>query len=236
MATKKILAAAAIVLVASCDRHRPSSGDEKAIVPDKRSSDPQRLIAAWQQRLAALVEHPPYVFVETPPELIEQYRRRRTTFRGYDEPTIAAAERDLGVRFPRVFRAYLREMGRASGELFEREDVMLRDGDAKNFRADAAKLLRAADPPLTLPDRSVVFVSHQGHEIIYFVADREDDSTCYRFIEGEHAPTRIADSFAQLVDRSLDEMESRAQADRTNWIIEKTIHPDGSVTETMRGR
>ena len=64
--------------------------------------DPAGIIAGWKQRLINLADHPGYVYVNTPRRLIKQEYRRLTTFVGYPESEVAAAESRLGVRFPAV--------------------------------------------------------------------------------------------------------------------------------------
>ena len=80
--------------------------------------DAASIIAGWQRRLVALAETPEYVFRDTPRHLIEQHQRRLTTFVGYPEAEVAAAEASLGVRFPAVFREYLLAMAKSPGDLF----------------------------------------------------------------------------------------------------------------------
>src|SRR5437764_14528484 len=92
--------------------------------------DAKLITAGWKERLLAMVDNPPYVFRDTPEHLIEQHRRRLTTFVGYSEEEVAGAEKCLGVRFPDVFRTYLLKMGRSPGELFRGSELAGKIGRA----------------------------------------------------------------------------------------------------------
>src|SRR5215210_2714480 len=80
--------------------------------------DAATIIAGWKRRLVALAETPEYVFLDTPRHLIEQHHSRLTSFVGYTEAEVADAESRLGVKFPAVFREFLREMAKSPGDLF----------------------------------------------------------------------------------------------------------------------
>ena len=77
--------------------------------------------------------------------------------------------RRLGVRFPAVFREYLREMAKSPGDLF-RGSHLAGITEFEQFRADALGLLAETDPALTLPPEAVVFLSHQGYTFLYLLA------------------------------------------------------------------
>src|SRR4051794_9900836 len=78
--------------------------------------DAVRIISDVKSRLVAMANDPPYVYRNTPRDLIEQEQRRLTTFVGFTEAEVAGAEARLGVRFPTVFRTFLLEMGKSPGD------------------------------------------------------------------------------------------------------------------------
>ncbi|MFE3752782.1 hypothetical protein ACFXO9_00555 [Nocardia tengchongensis] len=66
----------------------------------------EAIVAGWKSRLVTLVDNPEYVFVDTPQELIGQYRARLITFSGCHDAELVAVETRVGGRFPAVFRQW----------------------------------------------------------------------------------------------------------------------------------
>lgn len=166
-----------------------------------------QVIAGWKRRLVVLADTPEYVFRNTPRDLIEHHYRRLTTFIGYSEAEVANAETQLRVRFPAVFREYLREMARAPGELFTGSDLA-GIADFEQFRSRALELLGGSEPERTLPPEAVVFLSHQGYTFVYLLAAGGFDSPTMQWNEGERVPVQVAAGFADMVDAELRLMES----------------------------
>lgn len=193
--------------------------------------DAATIIAGWKQRLTALAENPEYVFRDTPQDLIEQHYRRLTTFIGYSEPEVAAAEARLGVRFPAVFRQYLLEMAKSPGELF-RGSHLAGITELEQFRVDALELLVETDPALTLPPEAVVFLSHQGYTFVYLLALGGFDGPPMQWTETERAPRQVAPTFADMVDAELRLMESNNRAFREKGGYYLTLHRGGGQTQS----
>jgi hypothetical protein len=188
--------------------------------------DAATIIAGWKQRLIALANSPEYVFRETPQHLIEQDYRRLTTFVGFPEVEVAAAEVRLGVQFPAVFRQYLLEMAKSPGDLFRGSDLAGLD-EFEQFRADALVLLADTDPALTLPHEAVVFLFHQGYTFVYLLAVGGFDGPPMQWTETEREPRQMAPTFAEMVDAELQLMESNNRAFRERGGYYKTLHPGG---------
>ena len=193
--------------------------------------DAASIIAGWQRRLVALTETPEYVFRDTPEYLIEQHHRRLTTFTGYSEREVAASEVDLGIRFPSLFREYLRAMAKSPGDLFRGSDLA-GITDFPQFRADALELLAETDPQLSLPPEAVVFLSHQGYTFVYLLARDSFDSPPMQLTETEREPQQIAAGFADMVDAELRLMERNNLAFREKGGYYLTLHPGGWSTQT----
>lgn len=184
------------------------------------------IIADWKRRLTALADHPNYVFRDTPQHLIEQHYQRLTTFVGYPEAEVTAAEVRLGVRFPDVFRQYLLDMGRSPGDLF-RGSNLAGPAEFEPFRADALALLAETDPALTLPPEAVVFLSHQGYTFVYLPAVGGFDAPPMQWTETHREPRRVADGFAEMVDAELRLMEQNNRAFREQGGYYKTLDAGG---------
>jgi hypothetical protein len=193
--------------------------------------DAAEIIAGWKRRLIGLAETPNYVFRDTPDDLIEQHRQRLTTFAGYSEADVADAEARLGVRFPTVFREYLREMARSPGDLFCGSD--LADiTEFEQFRADALELLAETDPALTLPPDAVVFLFHQGYTFVYLLATGGFDAPPMQWVETEREPRQIAAGFADMVDAELQLMERNNATSREQGGYYLTLHANGRSTKS----
>jgi hypothetical protein len=197
--------------------------------------DAAPIIAGWKRRLVTLAETPEYVFRDTPRHLIEQHYRRLTNFCGYTEPEVAAAEARLGVRFPAVFREYLREMAQSPGDLF-RGSHLAGITEFEQFRADAVALLAETDPALTLPPEAVVFLSHQGYTFVYLLAAGGFDGPPMQWTETEREPRQVAAGFADMVDAELRLMESNNTAFRARGGYYQTLHPEGGSTRSLPAR
>jgi hypothetical protein len=193
--------------------------------------DAPSIVVDWKRRLITMAENPPYVFRDTAQHLIEQHHRRLTTFVGYSELEVAEAEARLGIRFPVVFRTYLREMAKSPGDLF-RGSHLAGIADFEQFRANALELLAETDPALTLPREAVVFLFHQGYTFVYILATGVFDSPPMQWTETEREPRQIAETFAELVDTELRLMETNNQAHREMGGYYLTLWPGGGATET----
>jgi hypothetical protein len=193
--------------------------------------DASLIIAGWKQRLTALAENPEYVFRDTPQHLIEQHHRGLTTFAGYSEEEVAAAEARLGVRLPAVFRTYLREIAKSPGDLF-RGSHLAGISEFEQFRADALELLAETDPALTLPPEAVVFLSHQGYTFVYLLAVGGFDGPPMQWTETERQPRQVAATFADMVDAELQLMESNNRGFREKGGYYLTLHPGGGATQS----
>jgi hypothetical protein len=173
--------------------------------------DSAEIIAGWKRRLVALANKPAHVFRDTPQDLIEQHYQRATNFVGYSEAEVADAESRLGVRFPAVFREYLREMGRSRGDLFRGSDFA-DISQFEKYRSNALELLSEMDPSLTLPPEAVVFMSHQGYTFVYVLGVGGFDSPPMQWIEMRREPHKIAGGFAGMVNAELCQMEENNAA------------------------
>jgi hypothetical protein len=177
----------------------------------------------------ALADNPPYVFRDTPQHLIEEYYHRLTNFVGYAEPEVMAAEARLRVKFPAVFRQYLREMAKSPGDLFRGSDLS-GIADFERFRADALALMAETDPALSLPPEVVVFLMHQGYTFTYLVAMGGFDGPPMQYVEGARESQQVAPTFASMVDAQLRLMEQNNDGFRENGGYYLTLYPDGGAS------
>jgi hypothetical protein len=182
--------------------------------------DAESIVAGWKQRLSAVAENPGFVYHDTPPELIEREHARLTTFAGYPEADVAAAEERLGVRFPAVFRQYLLDLAKSSGELFDLSDLA-RPTQFERFRFDAQALLSPPDP--ALPRAAVVFRFHQRRWFSYVLATGGFDSPTVQWDALLHEATHVWAGFAAAVDAHLQDVERRNRERRERGGDVRTI-------------
>src|SRR5262245_6485897 len=160
-----------------------------------------------RRRLVALAGDPPFRFVHNTAAEAAEYLRNVTTFVGFEEAEVAAAEARLGLRFPAVFREFLLRMGRRHGDLFCGSDLASLE-QLEGFKVEARDLMSQAGVDAAVLDRAVVFLWHQGYEFVYFVADGGEDAPVWLYVEGESEPMVAADSFASLMDGELRAAEA----------------------------
>jgi hypothetical protein len=164
--------------------------------------DATQIIAGAKQRLLVMAENRPYVFIDTPQNLIDRHKERQTTFVGFREPDIAATEQRLGVQFLAVFRTYLLEPGKSRGELFCGSDMAGNQGFYQ-FRVDALARMAETDASLSLPADAVVFWFHQGYTFLFLHANGGFDGPIFQYVETEPAPQQCYGAFAELLDSEL---------------------------------
>jgi hypothetical protein len=150
-----------------------------------------------KRELEALWDRPPYVWVNTPPERVQAYRRMRVDFAGYTEDDIAAIEGECGFRLPAAFVGYLKTFGVRSGDLLIGSDLARR-GQFAQFRAEATRLYGKS-----LPTGALVFLLHQGYSFDYFIAAANDDPPVRRFDAGQNADKLIARSFTHYLEKDI---------------------------------
>jgi hypothetical protein len=191
--------------------------------------DATAVIEGVKRRLVALAADPPYVFRDTPPELAAAYYRRLTTFEGYSESEVTGTEARLGVRFPAVFRAYLRLMGKSPGDLF-RGSYLAGIDEFETLRADALALMAETNPDLTLPPAAVVFLFHQGYSLCYLLGEGGFDGPVFNYVETKLAPRVTASGFAEMVDTELRLMEAVDRASREQGGYYMRLDPEGGAS------
>jgi SMI1 / KNR4 family (SUKH-1) len=168
--------------------------------------DARAVIDDLTNRLTAMAVDPPFRFLNTSKSDAEACVQRMTTFRGFSEQEIARAEKQLGVRFPTMFRAYLLMLGQARGQLLCDSKVAGVE-NFEEFRDDAIQLMSEAGLKESLPPNAVVFLFHQGYSFAYLVAEQTFDTPIYYFAEGDQKLAQIASSFAGFLQANVRRSE-----------------------------
>jgi len=194
--------------------------------------DAQSIIEDWKRRLTKMANNPPYVFRDTPENLIKQYRRELTAFDGYTEREVANAEAELGVSFPTVFRTFLLELARRPGDLFGGSKLAEIE-DFEEFRLFALKLMAQTERWLVLPREAVVFMTHQGYTFLYILGTGGFDGPVIQWVEGHREPRQVSDTFAKMVDSELRLMERNDESWRSQGGYYVTLGPDARIRTTV---
>jgi hypothetical protein len=189
--------------------------DESKVPQGER--DRQRanqIIRGVIDRLLRLAQNRPFRFRDTSRAEASMYLAGLFRFEGLLGGYINTLEK-MNARFPLVFRAYLREMGREHAALFEGSEAD--PYQMREYKRRALDLLkRDGVKEQVLGRNHVVFMFHQGYTFLYFEGgDRERfDSPVYQYTEGEAAPKKVAEGFAELLDAELRLMEENNRLQR----------------------
>jgi hypothetical protein len=164
------------------------------------------IIEGIRERLVRLVDQRAFRFVDTTWEEAVEYLGRLSEFEGFDENEIYGARCTQGL-FPHVYRAFLRQMGRARGELFRGSEV--EPSRLSDYREAAEELLKSCGVESFLDENSVVFMFHQGYTFSYFQAAHgpDFDAPVFQYVECDPAPKQIAAGFAEMLDAEVRLME-----------------------------
>ena len=186
-----------------------------------------------QRRIEDIADAQPVTFTDT--ALIDEmrYRVNQRKCTGLTPPEIQALEEQLGVKFPKVFRQFLRQMGKDHGSLWVGTDCD--PAQYAHYRQYAEELCRDSNAQPFLTKNSVVFQLHQGYIFCYFEADDGDDPTVYSYMEGAPEPKVAAATFSDLVSLDLEQIEEVNGALQKDGGYEISIK-DGIVTQTFSAK
>jgi hypothetical protein len=137
-------------------------------------------------------------------------------FQRCTEQEILELEARKNIRFPPVYREFLRRMGRGAGEFME--DVACFYPGLKSLEEVAVRLLEENGNPFTLPPGSFVFMVYQGYQFMYFDASgaQPGEPPIYYYVEGTPAPVKKADSFAELIQGYVNGYRHYQEAARSS--------------------
>lgn len=162
----------------------------------------ESVIEAIRNRLIAVADNPPYRYVNTSAKDRAAHEARKRSFTGYTQEQISAVEAQLNVRFPQVYRAYLRIMGKTHGDLFCGSNIASLS-DYASHREFAQELITDEELDWALDDKAVVFLEHQGYTFCYFIADGAFDSPIFQYVEGGEEAKQCSSGFAEMVSAEV---------------------------------
>lgn len=130
---------------------------------------------------------------------------------GATDEDVRGLEEYAGCRLPLAYRQFLRQLGRASGELFRGTDCAIGQPSGLRLKEAAGETLREGKSLFTLPPRAFVFLMSQGYQFSFFDADEGDDPAVYHYLEGDAGPKKLADSLTAYLRQSVEACERRFQ-------------------------
>lgn len=159
-------------------------------------------ITLVKKRISELFENPPFRFKNTKPEPAAEYMKKFIDFEGYSAKEIEQAEARWKLIFPESFRAYLLQMGKKRGQLFQGSDVAGLD-QFPTYRKTAQRILGRST---ILDPNAIVFLSHQGYQCIFLQPN--GDSDCPVFLASESGEIKkVSESFLDFLEKEVNEME-----------------------------
>ncbi len=132
------------------------------------------------------------------------------SFKGATSEEIAELENYAGGTFPLVYRKFLEMMGQCAGRLFQGSTALLSQKWSLKFRAFAEKMLSDHGAETPLPESAFVFLMHQGYQFLYFRLDEGENPPVYIITDFEPEPKLLVDSFTNLVDQFVADLEELA--------------------------
>lgn len=151
--------------------------------------------------------------------LIESGLAHSEEIRGCTETEVEQLQTRLAVRFPKVYRDFLLQMGYSAGRLFIGSDVFYpRTG---NLRTWADEMLRESECHLTPPEDAVFFLAHQGYVFFFFRTSEGDDPPVYRILEGEEKPQKMKDHLSVFLLDSVNNYVGMSN-NRKSYLL---LHP-----------
>ena len=123
---------------------------------------------------------------------------------------VDAIELNSGCRLPRVYKAFLHELGGGAGKFLSGSDWTC--PKLTRIQREARGLLRGLKAENPLPASAFVFLMHQGYQFRFFRCDGDDDPAVYLFAEGENAPRQVFARFSDWLMQCVDD-------EAANWEV-----------------
>ena len=125
---------------------------------------------------------------------------------GASGEVIDSLERHLKTQLPKAYREFLQIFGVNGGSFLVGSDFLVKN--IYGTRTWANETIQESGSKWQMPEKAVVFLSHQGYQFLYFDAAAGDDPPVMHFSErGE--PRELAKSFTAWFEKIVEEQLSR---------------------------
>ena len=112
-------------------------------------------------------------------------------------------EKKLQIKFPSIYRDYLRILGQGSGDFLRGEEHSY--PDLLDLQQGAKELLEEWNCAYRLPPTAFVFWMSQGTQFTFFDCAAGDDPPVFHYREGYAEPVRRDDHYSEMLERWLDQ-------------------------------
>ncbi len=117
---------------------------------------------------------------------------------GCTEDEIEEMENRFQIKFPSMYRDYLRVMGRGTGSLLRGEEHCY--PDLLKLREWAQELLTESESAFHLPHSAFVIWMSQGTQFSYIDCAGGDDPPVYHYREDDEAPVKRHNRFSEVLE------------------------------------
>jgi hypothetical protein len=124
------------------------------------------------------------------------------TLEGCTPAEILSIETQLGIALPDVYRTFLKEMGKCTGDFLSGIDVTY--PAILSFKETAQRLLRYANAS-PLSSTAFVFALHQDYQFMFFDTTKGDDPPIFHYREKDVKSRQLYDSYSNWLRASLDD-------------------------------
>ncbi len=166
------------------------------------------MYSSIKERLWKLVTDRNFTFYETTRAEAAAHLDTLRVFEGLSPAAITQLEEELGQPFPSDFREYLATFGQRCGLLFE-AGADLKASELVEYQTIGRDLLRHNEVSGFLKEDSLVFYQHQGYTFCCFQKDEAGEQSIYYYYEGDPAPKKVYNNFAEMLELEMKLIEHR---------------------------
>ena len=130
-------------------------------------------------------------------DLIDSGLASGQSFVGCKNEEINELETHFNVKFPKIYRLFLKKMGKAAGNFMLGTDMFYKH--LFGIRDGAIELLQEANSHYTLSHTMFVFSMHQGYEFCCFDTLGGEDPEVFQYIEDEDRPEKQWNTFSEYL-------------------------------------
>lgn len=131
---------------------------------------------------------------------------------------IEQIEKVFGFHLPKLYKDFLRLMGKRANDLFPDENMLF--PQILSFSEEAREILEDYQPHLLeqLPKEAFVFSVYQGEQFSFFITSEGDDPPIYHFMADKRHFTKVCEKLSDFFRRAREDAEFRPLLLRINKV------------------
>jgi hypothetical protein len=122
---------------------------------------------------------------------------------GCTDQEIQEMEEKFAIKFPPIYRDYLRVLGRKSGDFLRGEEHSY--PDLLDLKEDAQELLRESNSTFRLPPTAFIIWMSQGVQFSFFDCASGDDPPVFHYREGDPVPIKRHEHYSEVLEYWLEQ-------------------------------